>query len=590
MIKVEYVRDMHKNYFVLQGLEGKVSVYGVKMLLNNRVAGLLPVELRCIDHLDLFYYDVTNKKTIQAYYESKSLNYDEIHNLLSNILLIIEQSNEYLLLENDFIIDPSFIYKDCETQKLYLCHLVGYQQNVQEQLVKFVEYLMNRVDYKDEKAVLLIYAIYKVSREEDCTFDKIKKELNKYIVNEKEIKHNSHKSDETNKAETTNLTSVINTLSEKENIKSNNANNALHQKDKIQINDDTYKAKNNKSRNIGINKNHISDKITHHEKIQSTKLMDRNKKTNDLHKSILEDIRYTFLKNKTKNKNQNNYQNNYKNNNQMEEYKPILEEIESEKEVLYYENKVYILALITIIIGFLFIGIAYSQKILFNSFGNRLDPVKLISCLMIIGCLEGYIMLQLFQKKNKSVKIVPCTNYIEPDDYSKTLKDEIISNEIITNEIITNDILIYDERLGNDECINSTNLNLDDENKTQILRTEQDDYDNDKTVILSDLSNRTDSYLIPSDTDEDNKVPIVHYPFIIGKSEKSTNYILHEVGISRLHAKITKDGENYYLFDLASTNGTFLNGLKLKECTPYILHEKDEITFSNFKFSWIKAI
>lgn len=35
-------------------------------------------------------------------------------------------------------------------------------------------------------------------------------------------------------------------------------------------------------------------------------------------------------------------------------------------------------------------------------------------------------------------------------------------------------------------------------------------------------------------------------------------------GVSRLHARIVRDGDHYYLSDLQSTNGTFLNGRKVK--------------------------
>ena len=51
-----------------------------------------------------------------------------------------------------------------------------------------------------------------------------------------------------------------------------------------------------------------------------------------------------------------------------------------------------------------------------------------------------------------------------------------------------------------------------------------------------------------------------------------------EAKVSRRHAKIVKDGENYYIEDLGSTNGTFINrGKRLIPGMPRKLEDGDEI-------------
>lgn len=56
--------------------------------------------------------------------------------------------------------------------------------------------------------------------------------------------------------------------------------------------------------------------------------------------------------------------------------------------------------------------------------------------------------------------------------------------------------------------------------------------------------------------------------FLIGKKKDAVDGLLKARGISRIHGRISREEDCYYLTDLNSTNGTFLNGGRLE------LHEK----------------
>lgn len=63
----------------------------------------------------------------------------------------------------------------------------------------------------------------------------------------------------------------------------------------------------------------------------------------------------------------------------------------------------------------------------------------------------------------------------------------------------------------------------------------------------------------------------------MGKRKEEADVVLEDVSISRLHARIVKDKETYYLEDLNSTNGTFKNGLRLQPYERRELEAEDEI-------------
>jgi len=75
--------------------------------------------------------------------------------------------------------------------------------------------------------------------------------------------------------------------------------------------------------------------------------------------------------------------------------------------------------------------------------------------------------------------------------------------------------------------------------------------------------------------------------FILGKLEKCVDAVLPSFAASRIHAKITKDGE-YYLSDLNSLNGTYLNNKILSNDEKHLLNDGDEIAFGDLVYCFKK--
>lgn len=73
-------------------------------------------------------------------------------------------------------------------------------------------------------------------------------------------------------------------------------------------------------------------------------------------------------------------------------------------------------------------------------------------------------------------------------------------------------------------------------------------------------------------------VTLEHPSYTIGKKRGEADLVLNDLSISRLHARIVKETDGYYLEDMNSTNGTFKNGLQLQPYEKRKLEEGDEIT------------
>ena len=89
--------------------------------------------------------------------------------------------------------------------------------------------------------------------------------------------------------------------------------------------------------------------------------------------------------------------------------------------------------------------------------------------------------------------------------------------------------------------------------------------------------------------DNEVRVPMLYSPegrllaqmdatsITIGKRKGEVQLCLEDMSVSRLHAKLIREGEDVYIEDLNSTNGTFKNGLRLRPYEKRKLEIGDEI-------------
>ncbi len=75
--------------------------------------------------------------------------------------------------------------------------------------------------------------------------------------------------------------------------------------------------------------------------------------------------------------------------------------------------------------------------------------------------------------------------------------------------------------------------------------------------------------------------------FSIGSMEAGNDAILHSDVVSRHHARITKQEEGYFLEDLNSTNGTYLNGDLVPYNVKVPLHSMDQILFADVAYHFV---
>ena len=74
---------------------------------------------------------------------------------------------------------------------------------------------------------------------------------------------------------------------------------------------------------------------------------------------------------------------------------------------------------------------------------------------------------------------------------------------------------------------------------------------------------------------------------IIGKLETACDAVISLPTVSRVHAKIRKREDMYYLSDLNSRNGTSVNGRMLTVNEEYLLQDEDEVDFAQARYVFL---
>lgn len=128
----------------------------------------------------------------------------------------------------------------------------------------------------------------------------------------------------------------------------------------------------------------------------------------------------------------------------------------------------------------------------------------------------------------------------------------------------------------------------EDEEKRQLFPTSfarwEDEPDNDKTEVLSLVPEEEHPYLRNKETGEIHIIK--EFPFHIGSEEALNQLVPGTRSVSREHAVIYGGSSGFFIQDLRSTNGTWLNGEKLNPDMPALLLDGARLRFAGVEYSY----
>lgn len=159
MLQTEFVKNLHNNYERVQ-LENKPEEqrYQYCILSRGGIKGLLSGSLRYLDGKAYLYYDITSKQNVMQLFQKRNITREWVKDFLWSFRQIQLELDRFLLDEKNLLWYPEQVYQDLENNIFSFLYLPYYGED--NGFRELLEFLVERIDYKDELLVECIYKIY----------------------------------------------------------------------------------------------------------------------------------------------------------------------------------------------------------------------------------------------------------------------------------------------------------------------------------------------------------------------------------------------------------------------------------------------
>lgn len=510
MFDVEIKHDIYKNYMVVHGEQQ--SDYMVKMLDGKQINGFLNLEVRSLNEKFEYYYDITGMENVLQKSRREKWDYSSYRRLITQLLTTIGNSKKYMLVAERFVLMPEYMFCSLQDDSLSLCYSWNYEKSINIQLTELFAYFLNEVDYKDQAAVELAYAFYDVSREENCTLQRLWQVFSRQSGNDLQ--------DE----ETEIIVEEAMELEEKQTT--------------------------DREPKIGF---YVGKKKEKEEKKEKE---DRNKIGFSLEKKKEKDVgkKIGFSAEKQENKDKKNnlkfwmeklFGNKEKEGNGKKNMKII------EKKSKVITNPKEVTSLLE--------NREKEERLKLNADGKSGNVYAKDN--------EIVVRKQVLNEKNN-------INYMNMDNRKNHAG--VAAEEVVKY----NDSVIQPQKFLPPNYMVHTN---------GVGRFEDSPIDYNKTTVcrkpMQLLKKMNACFLVPKHTGRD-VIVVDNYPFYVGRFQKDTNQFVNDTSVSRIHCKVEEADGHYYLTDLNSTNGTYVNYSKMRKNEKYEIFEGDNIIVADVEFTF----
>ena len=514
-----------------------------------------------IDEKNSIYYDISSKQQLSKLFEYGKVTMEDVKSLFDNISRMVRVVDEYMLNLDRVILNPQDIYVSLSDKKYsFMYSPVAGEKDFYDKMRSLFEYILERFDHSVKKSSLVkFYEIYQRILVRDYTPDK----LMEFFDDENEGIHIINEEDLTD-GRADNAYGEDNAYGRDRAYGEDNANG----KNNDYVEDINYAGNNNYAKNKTYirNNNRVKGKAY--------------TKDND---SIIDKI---YDRN-----------DNYNNNNNFEGtvIKDVMPEIiNTDKPDKRSKKTTFIIkAVATVLV----------LNAIVSMFFKSYAVIKIGTTASIICIIVGLAIFYITDKAAKVIGELINEDKVTEDElipyrlhnYGNKTENGIAEDKASEAQVNTGLDNEYGKQKDNNEYDNIVMAKVIDEEEEQPAQ-----YGN--TMLLSDYLNMLkDNKLTLKITDTDSEIPLYvkkadgyeavteklepdSYPCTIGSLEESSDIYIASPIISKMHACIIKDEDKFYIEDMNSTNGTFINGERIAMHNKMCLSDGDALRIASYEF------
>lgn len=141
---------------------------------NNTPEHFAPFQLRSKDGVSQYYYDVSGTQNL-ALQLNKGFTDEKIQCFAAALNEALEQCGEFLLNEDNLLLDESCILYDSDKNTYIYIYYPGYEQDIVCQLKNMAELFLKAVDYTSNVSVQKVYEFYHLISDETSPLRNLKR-------------------------------------------------------------------------------------------------------------------------------------------------------------------------------------------------------------------------------------------------------------------------------------------------------------------------------------------------------------------------------------------------------------------------------
>lgn len=185
-MNIRYKRKANESLMVIKDERIKLNNYKIKMIMKNKIPGLLEIYTSILNGEAEINYIVSSKQSLKDLIMKGKLSYEELYNIIKSIIDLEEQLEKYFLNIEDIVLVPEYIFINKSNQNIEYCYFMNEDKSFIDLFKEFVQRLIQVTNHSDKKAVTFIYEIFELCNEEGFVLSDVKKYLSNKYISEKE--------------------------------------------------------------------------------------------------------------------------------------------------------------------------------------------------------------------------------------------------------------------------------------------------------------------------------------------------------------------------------------------------------------------